>query len=79
MSTVISRYALFFVIGAVVLLAATDSLSSSSVGVITAQLLVVGISIWARRSFPKKSFRVDATPSAETVLRRGPYRLTGWF
>jgi protein-S-isoprenylcysteine O-methyltransferase Ste14 len=30
--------------------------------------------IWARRSFPTKTFRVDATPSAETVIRRGPYR-----
>ena len=75
MSTVISRYALFFVIGAVILLAATHSLFSSSAVVITAQILAVGILIWARRSFPTKAFRVDATPSAETVIRRGPYRL----
>jgi len=75
MSTVITRYALLFVIGAVVLLAATRSLFSSSVVVIAAQLLAVGIMMWARRSFPEKSFRVDAIPSAETVIRRGPYRL----
>lgn len=74
MSTVITRYALLFVIGAVVLLAATRSLFSSSVVVIAAQLLAVGIMMWARRSFPAKSFRVDAIPSAETVIRRGPYR-----
>ena len=75
MSTVISRYALLFVIGAVVLLAATDGLFSPSVVVIAAQLLAVGIALWARRSFPTKTFRVDARPSAETVIRRGPYRL----
>ncbi|MBZ5658864.1 MAG: isoprenylcysteine carboxylmethyltransferase family protein [Acidobacteriia bacterium] len=75
MSTVISRYALLFVIGAFVLLAATGNLFSSSVVVIAAQLLAVSIAIWARRSFPTKTFRVDATPSAETVIRRGPYRL----
>lgn len=75
MSKVITRYALLFVIGALVLLAATHSLFSSSVIVIAAQLLAVGVAIWARRSFPTKTFRVDATPSAETVIRRGPYRL----
>jgi protein-S-isoprenylcysteine O-methyltransferase Ste14 len=75
MSTFISRYALLLVIGAAVLLAATDGLFSSSAVVIAAQFLAVGISIWARRSFPTNSFRVDATPSAETVIRRGPYRL----
>jgi protein-S-isoprenylcysteine O-methyltransferase Ste14 len=75
MSTVITRYALFFVIGAAILLAATGALFSSSVVVIAAQLLAVGIAIWARRSFPTKTFRVDATRSAETVIRRGPYRL----
>jgi protein-S-isoprenylcysteine O-methyltransferase Ste14 len=75
MSTVITRYALLFVIGAVVLLAVTNDLFSSSAIVIAAQLLAVGIMMWARRSFPTKTFRVDATPSAETVIRRGPYRL----
>jgi protein-S-isoprenylcysteine O-methyltransferase Ste14 len=75
MSTVITRYALLFVIGAVVLLAATGDLFSASAIVIAAQLLAVGIMMWARRSFPTKTFRVDATPSAQTVIRRGPYRL----
>jgi protein-S-isoprenylcysteine O-methyltransferase Ste14 len=75
MSTVITRYALGFVIGAVILLAATGNLFSSSVVAIGAQLLAVALTIWARRSFPANSFRVDATPTAETVIRRGPYRL----
>ena len=75
MSTIITRYALLFVIGAIVLLAAMRSLFSLSIVVIAAQLLAVGVMIWARRSFPAKTFRVDATPSAETVIRRGPYRM----
>jgi len=75
MPTFISRYGLFIVIGGVILLAVTDGLFSSSAIVIAAQLLAVGINIWARRSFPTNTFRIDATPSAETVIRRGPYRL----
>ena len=75
MSTFISRYGLFIVIGGVILLAVIDGLFSSSAIVIAAQLLAVGINIWARRSFPTNTFRIDATPSAETVIRRGPYRL----
>jgi protein-S-isoprenylcysteine O-methyltransferase Ste14 len=74
MSKLITRYALLFVIGAIVFLAATGNLFSSSVVVIAAQFLAFGIMIWARRSFPMKTFRVDATPSADTVIRRGPYR-----
>jgi protein-S-isoprenylcysteine O-methyltransferase Ste14 len=75
MSTVITRYALLFVIGGVVLLAATGKLFSSSAIVIAAQILAVVIMVWARRSFPTQTFRVDATPSAETIIRRGPYRV----
>lgn len=75
LSKLITRYALLFVICAAVLLAATGSLFSSSVVVIAVQLFAVGVGIWARRSFPAKSFRVDAAPSAEAVIRRGPYRL----
>jgi protein-S-isoprenylcysteine O-methyltransferase Ste14 len=73
-STLVCRYALFVVIAAIVLLAASNDLFSSSVVVMAAQLLAVCSAVWARRSFPAKSFRVDATPSAEIVIRRGPYR-----
>lgn len=75
MSTVITRYALLFVICAVVLLGATGDLFSSSAIVIASQLFAVGIMMWARRSFPTKTFRVNAAPSSETVIRRGPYQL----
>ena len=75
MSTVITRYALLFVLGAIVLLAATRNLFSSSAIVIAAQILAVGIMVRARRLFPTQTFRVDATPSAETFIRGGPYQL----
>ena len=75
MHKVISRYALLLVIAAVILLAVTEDLFSSSAVVIAVQILAVGLAIWARRSFPTGAFRVDATPSADMVIRRGPYRL----
>jgi protein-S-isoprenylcysteine O-methyltransferase Ste14 len=75
MHKIISRYALLLVIAAVILLAVTEDLFSSSAVVITVQIFAVGLAIWARRSFPTGAFRVDATPSADTVIRRGLYRL----
>ena len=75
MHKVISRYALLLVIAAVILLAVTEDLFSSSAVAIAVQILAVGVAIWARRSFPTGAFRVDATPSADMVIRRGPYRL----
>jgi protein-S-isoprenylcysteine O-methyltransferase Ste14 len=72
--TFIMQYALFVVIGALLVLALTGNLFSSSPVVLAVQLLAVALSIWARASFPTGSFRIDATPSAQTVIRRGPYR-----
>jgi protein-S-isoprenylcysteine O-methyltransferase Ste14 len=63
------------VIVVVILFAATEDLFSSSALVIAVQIFAVGLAIWARRSFPTGAFRVDATPSADMVIRRGPYRL----
>ncbi|MCX6134300.1 MAG: hypothetical protein NTU47_10855 [Ignavibacteriales bacterium] len=75
MHTVISPYVLLLVIAAVILLAVTEDLFSFSAVVIAVQILAVGLAIWARRSFPTGAFRVDATPSADMVIRRGAYRL----
>jgi protein-S-isoprenylcysteine O-methyltransferase Ste14 len=75
MSNFISRYGLFVVIGAIVVLIAVNGLFSSSPVVIALQVIAVGINIWARRSFPAKTFRIDATPTAQTIIRRGPYTL----
>jgi protein-S-isoprenylcysteine O-methyltransferase Ste14 len=75
MLNLVARYALVFVVGAVILLAATGSLFSSSAAATVAQLLALGLAGWARRSFPTGTFRVGAAPAADTVIQRGPYRL----
>jgi protein-S-isoprenylcysteine O-methyltransferase Ste14 len=73
--TGISRFALIFVIGALIVLAATGNLVSLSPFAIAAQVLAVGLAVWARRSFPAGAFRVSAGPGGNSVIRRGPYRL----
>jgi protein-S-isoprenylcysteine O-methyltransferase Ste14 len=69
-----SAVPLFSVIGAIVVLGATGSLFGSSPLVIAVQTGAIGLSVWARRSFPKGTFRVVAVPSGPSIIRRGPYR-----
>jgi protein-S-isoprenylcysteine O-methyltransferase Ste14 len=75
MSTLIARFALGAVIAALMILAVTNNLFSSSPLVIGAQAFAVCLAVWARRSFPTGAFRVTATPAAGSVIQRGPYRL----
>jgi protein-S-isoprenylcysteine O-methyltransferase Ste14 len=75
METIITRFALLFVIAALIILAATGHFFSRSPLVIGAQLVAIALSAWARISFPTGTFRVEATPAAATLIRRGPYRL----
>lgn len=75
MSSLITRFALGAVIAALAILGVTNSLLSSSPLVIGAQVFAVCLAVWARRSFPTKAFRVTATPAADSVIQRGPYRL----
>ena len=75
MSTLIIRFALVAVTAALVILALTNGLFSSSPLVIATQVFAVSLSVWARRSFPTRAFRVSATPAADAVIQRGPYRL----
>ena len=74
MTAFIARFALLAVIAGLIVLAATGNLFSSSPIVIACQLTAVALSVWARRSFPGGVFRVAATPAADTVIQRGPYR-----
>jgi protein-S-isoprenylcysteine O-methyltransferase Ste14 len=73
-SMIASALPLLFVAGAIVVLAVTRSLFASAPVVIVVQALAVGLSVWARRSFPKGDFRVTAVPSGASIIRRGPYR-----
>lgn len=74
MSALITRFALGVLIAALAILAATNNLFSSSVPVIGAQILAVSLAVWARRSFPVRAFRAAATPAADSIIQRGPYR-----
>lgn len=66
---------LIVVIGAIVALAVTRNLFTASPYVIALQATSVALSVWARRSFPTGTFRVDADPGGSSIIRRGPYRL----
>jgi protein-S-isoprenylcysteine O-methyltransferase Ste14 len=65
---------LIVVVSAIVVLAVTRNLFAASPYVIAAQAMAVALSMWARRSVPKSTFRVVAAPSASSIIRRGPYR-----
>lgn len=69
-----SALPLLVVIGAIVALGVTGSLLPSSPLVVALQAAAIGLSIWARRSFPRGTFRVSAAPGGTSVIRKGPYR-----
>ena len=66
---------LVVVIGAIVVLAVTRNLFAASPSVVALQAMAIALSVWARRSFPKGTFRVVADPGGASIVRRGPYRL----
>jgi protein-S-isoprenylcysteine O-methyltransferase Ste14 len=66
---------LIVAISAIVVLAVTRNLFAASPFVIALQAMSVAPSVWARRSFPKGTFRVVADPGGASIIRRGPYRL----
>ncbi len=69
-----SALPLLFGVAAIVVLAVTGNLFSASPFVIAAQVLAVGLNLWARRSFQPGTFRVTAVPGGSSIIRRGPYR-----
>lgn len=70
----VSGVALVVVITVVAVLAATGNLFGFAPVLIAVQLAAAGLAVWARRSFPRDSFRVVAKPEGGTLLRVGPYR-----
>ena len=66
---------LIVVIGTIAVMAATGNLFAASPYAIALQVMAVALSVWARRSFPKGTFRVAATPGGSSIIRRGPYRV----
>jgi protein-S-isoprenylcysteine O-methyltransferase Ste14 len=70
-----SVFPLVFVVAAIIVLAVTGNLFTSSPFVIAAQVAAVGLNLWARGSFQKGTFRVSAVPGGTSIIRRGPYRV----
>jgi protein-S-isoprenylcysteine O-methyltransferase Ste14 len=66
---------LIVVIGTIAVMAVTGNLFAASPSVIALQVMAIALSVWARRSFPKGTFRVAAAPGGSAIIRRGPYRV----
>ena len=64
---------LLLVIAAIVALGATGNLLTPSPLGIAAQAGAIALSVWARRSFRRGTFRVTATPGSSSIIRSGPY------
>src|SRR5580765_702931 len=71
---ILSVVPLLFVVTAIVVLGVTGNLFSAAPFVMTAQAAAVVLSVWARRSFQKDTFRVAAMPGSSSIIRVGPYR-----
>ena len=70
----ISKFALLILVLSIIYLLISGNMLSESPFIIIGQLLSVGFSIWARRSFQKEQFSIDAEPSNGPLLTTGPYK-----
>lgn len=70
----ISKFALLILVLSIIYLLVSGNMLSESPFIIVGQLLSVGFSIWARRSFQKEQFSIHAEPSNGTLLTIGPYK-----
>jgi protein-S-isoprenylcysteine O-methyltransferase Ste14 len=74
MIKVISKVALVITILAILYMLISQNLFSALPLVIAGQLVAVGLSVWAHRSFQKGRFNIHAEPLTETLLETGPYQ-----
>lgn len=74
MRELISKFALLIQILVVLYLILSGNLFSWSPFVIVAQVLAIGLAVWARVSFQKGQFSIHAEPADGTLLAVGPYR-----
>ncbi len=70
----ISKFALLVLVVAIIILIVTGNFFSESPVVIIGQLLAIGSSIWARRTFQKEQFSIHAEPAKGSLLTKGPYK-----
>lgn len=69
-----SAVPLLLIIVAIVIMAATGNLLSTSPAIIALQVAAIALNLWARTAFQRGTFRVTAAPGGTTVIRTGPYR-----
>lgn len=74
MNKYISKYALLILLISIIILLITGNFLSESPFIIVGQLLCVGFSIWARRSFQKNQFNIHAEPLSGLLITKGPYK-----
>lgn len=70
----VSRLAPIGLVAALVALTVTGSLIARSPVFFALQVMALVFNLWARASFPARTFRVGPVPGGETFMRRGPYR-----
>lgn len=71
---IISKFSLLILLASVLVLLVTGNFFSSSPFVIAGQLAAVALSIWARQSFQRGQFSINAEPvKHKSLLKKGPY------
>ena len=70
----VSRFAPIGLIAALVILFLTGALIARSPVFFALQVLGLALNLWARASFPARTFRVGPAPAGERFMQRGPYR-----
>jgi len=74
MMHLISVVALPVFVLSLVVLGLKGDFFSSAPGVIACQVGGLALMVWARRVFPKRSFRFAAKPAVSAIIQTGPYR-----
>jgi protein-S-isoprenylcysteine O-methyltransferase Ste14 len=75
MMNLITKFSLAIVILIILSLFISGNVLSPSPFVIAGQLLAVALNIWARTTFQKGQFKIQAEPGAGTMLTSGPYKI----
>jgi len=72
--TLVARIGLVVAVLSVVLLAFQESLFGTGILAIAIQIAAALLMIWARETFGRRSFHVDADPTEGGLMTVGPYR-----
>lgn len=72
--TIVSLVATGIAVCGIVFLVLNNSLFSSHPFGIVVQVLAVGLMLWARMTFGKRSFHAGANPTEGGLVTHGPYR-----